>query len=596
MGLLLLLLSVCTGTAAGGTKWIEVQSPHFRVFTDGDQSDGRQIALRLEQLRYVFASQFPNLRLESGAPLFVFAASDESTARSLLPALKKTKNGQYIAGIYFHGWEKQYAMLRLDEPDVEPVYHEYVHSILHTNTQWLPSWLDEGIAEFYTYTRFEQHKIYVGAPSIRSPLLRSYPLLPIKKLFSPDPKFLQGPVNEQLFYAESWALVHYMTFGPGMEGGARLSRFFSLVQNGESQDDAFRQVFGSFKEMDQALQQYVRRYAFSAAVYDAPPNIDDRAFLARTLPPAEADAQLAAFHIWTHDPTGALPLAQRAVNADPKLGIAHEDLGYVLFSQGKDAEADEEFSEAYSLDNSLYLSLFAKTMLSPIASDATAPDRAQLESALQKVATLNLQFAPAYVEMARLDMREGDLGAALAVSRRAEELEPGRAEYHLLSGRILLRMGRHAEAAAFAKFVAKRWKGPDRDEAVDLWNRIPAADRPAGAVVNDPPLALGLRTLTGTVKSVTCSDNPKEYTIAIDDDGTTLSFRGTDGFTGGFSDTLWYGEDHFNFCHHLDGLRAVVRYRTPSSTGYAGDVAEVDVRDSFPAPATKPEVAPTSSR
>jgi len=100
------LLFVCTGSAAGSRKWIEVESPHFRVVTDGSQTDARQVALRLEQLRYVFASQFPKLRLDSGAPLLVFAAADEDTARSLLPSLKKAKNGQYIAGIYFHGWEK----------------------------------------------------------------------------------------------------------------------------------------------------------------------------------------------------------------------------------------------------------------------------------------------------------------------------------------------------------------------------------------------------------------------------------------------------------------------------------------------------------
>ena len=278
-----------------------------------------------------FATQFPKLRLDSGAPLLVFAASDQSTAESLLPSLKKAKGGEYVAGIYFHGWEKQYAMLRLDHPEVAPVYHEYVHSILHINIRWLPSWLDEGLAEYYAYTRFQNHKIYVGAPSIRSPLLHNYPLIPIEKLFSPDSKW-QGPLQEQLFYAESWALVHYMTFGPGMEGGARLSRFFVLIQNGESQDAAFQQVFGDFKEMDKALEKYVDHYAFSAGVFDAPPSIDEKTFPTRTLTPADADAQLAAFHIWTHDVEGALPLAQQAINADPKLGIAHEDMGYVLHS------------------------------------------------------------------------------------------------------------------------------------------------------------------------------------------------------------------------------------------------------------------------
>ena len=51
-------------------------------------------------------------------------------------------------------------MVRLDtwgQGAHEVVYHEYTHSILHMNSHWLPVWLDEGVAEFYAYTRFEGH-------------------------------------------------------------------------------------------------------------------------------------------------------------------------------------------------------------------------------------------------------------------------------------------------------------------------------------------------------------------------------------------------------------------------------------------------------
>jgi len=54
----------------------------------------------------------------------------------------------------------------------------------------------------------------------------------------------------------------------------------------------------------------------------------------------------------------------------------------------------------------------------------------------------------------------------------------------------------------------------------------------------------------------------------------------------GFSDTLWYGRDHFSRCHHLEGLRAVVHYRPASDATYAGDIAEVEIRDDLPPPLT----------
>jgi hypothetical protein len=53
-------------------------------------------------------------------------------------------------------------------------------------------------------------------------------------------------------------------------------------------------------------------------------------------------------------------------------------------------------------------------------------------------------------------------------------------------------------------------------------------------------------------------------------------------FSAGFSDTIWYGEDHFSLCHHLAGMRAVVRYKTSTDPAYAGDLSEIEIRDELP--------------
>jgi hypothetical protein len=59
----------------------------------------------------------------------------------------------------------------------------------------------------------------------------------------------------------------------------------------------------------------------------------------------------------------------------------------------------------------------------------------------------------------------------------------------------------------------------------------------------------------------------------------------------GFSDSLWYGEDHFSVCHHLEGLRTIVYYRAGANATYAGDIAEIEIRDDLPAPATATNAA-----
>ena len=85
--------------------------------------------------------------------------------------------------------------------------------------------------------------------------------------------------------------------------------------------------------------------------------------------------------------------------------------------------------------------------------------------------------------------------------------------------------------------------------------------------------------------------------FTISHDGKLSKFRRTGPFGAGFSDTIWYGEDHFSFCHHLEGMRAVIHYKPSADPSYAGDVAEVDIRDDLPEPLPKaPAAASTSAQ
>jgi Tfp pilus assembly protein PilF len=590
-GVALFLLSVCIPSVSASEKpWTEIRSPHFRVLTNGATPDGRKVAYELEQLRYVFTNRFPNARMESGAPLLVFATRDGETAKKLEPVLWK-RMGESMGGEFHHGWEKQYALIRLDtfggEGAKQVVYHEYTHTILRLNSHWLPDWLNEGMAEFYGYTRFEEHKIYLGAPTLRVRMLRSRAPDPIEKIISVN--HLSPVYSTEFFYAESWALVHFLIYGPGMDGGKKLDQFFDLIQHRVEQKKAFQQVFGDFEKLDKALATYMLQPTFTTTILKSAPQIDEKTFASRTLSVAETEAELGGFYLWNHNHQAARPQVEQALQDDPKLGLAHELMGFLDFSDGKDTEASKEFAQAFLLDGTLYLSLFYKTMLSPQATSNAVEDINAFGSSLGKALQLNPDFAPAYVQLTRLALRENDLPSALAVARKAEELEPSRAGYHLLSGQILRRMGNGADAASSAQFVADRWFGPDRDEAVELWNSVPAGQRPAGESMFEI-VPKDTQTVEGTVKSVTCAEQDQGWSFMLDHDGKTLTFHRKGGFAAGYSDTLWFGGDHFSFCHHIEGLRAVVRYHEPGDAAYAGDVAEIEIRDDLPEP-LKPATA-----
>lgn len=68
-------------------------------------------------------------------------------------------------------------------------------------------------------------------------------------------------------------------------------------------------------------------------------------------------------------------------------------------------------------------------------------------------------------------------------------------------------------------------------------------------------------------------------TVSVQSKGQTFTFReNTHGAKVGFSDTLWYGEDHFSLCHHIEGMRALVRYKPSSDNTNAGDFTEIQLR------------------
>ena len=97
------LLAVPRRADAAQEPWTEIRSPHFRVLTNGDTADARHVAHEFEQMRYVFAMAFPKFRLDTGADLTIFAVRDESTAKSLEPAIWKMKGGSRLASFIMHG-------------------------------------------------------------------------------------------------------------------------------------------------------------------------------------------------------------------------------------------------------------------------------------------------------------------------------------------------------------------------------------------------------------------------------------------------------------------------------------------------------------
>jgi len=571
---------------AGEKRWIEVKSPHFRVLTDGGSGEARLVAREFEDFRALMAVRYPNFKLESGAPLTIFAAKDEETAKSLNPGLWRMK-GEKPASLYRRSWEKQYAMVRLDAwgRGAQPgVFYEYAALVLSLNSRWVPVWLNVGFNEFYSYTAFAEGKAYLGAPSMRLKLLKSMHIapIPVETLIQVNSRssYMHDSEDIQRFYAESWLLVHYLMMSTEVGNGAKLQQFFDMLQSGAKQKEAFEQVFGSFKSMDAALQKYLDRNNLPAAALPNPERFSEKDFSTRTMTLAETQAELGGYHLWLRDWDSARGCVKDALSSDPHLGLAHEEQGFLYLHDAKDAEAVEEFTTAVERDKTLFLSQFFRTMMSPQATSDARADQTAFRQGLTDTLNLNMQFAPAFIQLSWLALRQNDLKTALNYATRAEGLEPSRMGYHTYTGQLLLRMGRYQEAADHARFVADRSTAADHNEAFELWSSIPEANRPAGdPITEDQPK--DAQRAESSLKTATCGDKA-QWSLTVAQPDQTFSFRQADKFRWGFSDTFWYGQNHIAICHGLEGKRTIVFYKPNHEGNLTGEAMEVEVRNDLP--------------
>ena len=196
--------------------WLEVRTQHFVVLTDTNEKQGRRVAAQLERMRSVFQLLLPTASDSPGSPIIVLALKDRKAFQAVEPQAYLAKGEVDLAGLFMRAPDKNYILLRLDAQGEHPfatVYHEYTHFMLRNATEWLPLWLNEGLAEFYQNTDIQEKDVLLGQANSDDILyLRHNWLLPLTTLLKVDSTspYYHQEQKASVFYAESWALTHYL--------------------------------------------------------------------------------------------------------------------------------------------------------------------------------------------------------------------------------------------------------------------------------------------------------------------------------------------------------------------------------------------------
>lgn len=459
---LTLLLAGTAGSQGRIREWTEVLSPHFRVVTDGSERQGRQLAYHFETIRSVF-EQTLGLRVESGKPFVVMGFKDEKSMRALLPEYWENKSGIRPGGGFRPGGDRVYAFIRLDAGAEGPyriVYHEYTHMVLNLNFRSLPLWLEEGLAEFYGFSTIGDKEVKLGRPNADNILaLREGRRIPLAELFraAHDSPYYTEASKARMFYAQSWALTHYLMLAENMgsDRPSRVSRFLSLLGRGVGEDEAVRQIFEDADDLQAALGRYMEKQAFPIVLIKSKLAALPMDYGARILSPAEAAARLGDFLLHEGRSKDAKPLLEEALRLQPDLAPAQESLGFLSLRQGQGAEALRWFEKAIAGGAASFLAYYYHAILTLTERGEVAggaPAEASLATALQ----LNPSYPPASIDLARLYLRDDrKVDRALDLVRKAVDIEPGNFSYRMMLASVLARSGRSDEALALAKALER---------------------------------------------------------------------------------------------------------------------------------------------
>jgi tetratricopeptide (TPR) repeat protein len=267
----------------------------------------------------------------------------------------------------------------------------------------MPLWLSEGFAEFYQNTEILDDKVRIGKgdPYLQSVLERNA-FLPLATLFAVDTHspYYHEEDKGSIFYAESWALTHYLKDKDDLEGGHRLNDYLDLLQTKVDPVAAATQLFGDLNQLQQEVKKYAVSAGYATSEISGATDTDDSSVTVQTLTQVQADNLRAEFMAHDGRETEARALLQGVLREDPVNVGARETMGYIALRQQKFDVARKWCQEAIKLDGQSVLAHYFFALASVRGGMADKAARASVEDSLRAAIKLNPSFFPAYDTLA----------------------------------------------------------------------------------------------------------------------------------------------------------------------------------------------------
>ncbi|MBB3062432.1 hypothetical protein [Microbulbifer rhizosphaerae] len=235
--------------------WYQVETPHFRIVTNGRPAMVKDLARDLERFRAA-TSQLLRVRGDQQR-LTVFALANRSSYAGIVGEEQARQTG----GMFNHTSYGSFALVNLERyrfmrehPAREFLFHEYTHFLTYGSSPvQFPFWYSEGFAEFFSTAEFPGDGSYMfGAIPVdrANSLIHDRPM-PLEDLLRATPATVDKKQRLKV-YAGGWMLTHWLIMSS--DKGGKIGDYIDAYNRGADPVDALTNA------LDMPLEDLERAY------------------------------------------------------------------------------------------------------------------------------------------------------------------------------------------------------------------------------------------------------------------------------------------------------------------------------------------------
>jgi tetratricopeptide (TPR) repeat protein len=479
LGLLVSLCLPAAGFAKDESKWLEIHTTHFSVLTDAGEKRGREVALRMEQMRAVFAQLVSKQKLNMSVPITVIALKSDNQYGAIAPSKLAFSKSFYVPG-----YDHIYVVLNLFE--IEPwrgIAHAMGHYFLNYNYPPVQGWFDEGLAEYFGAVQIDKEVNIGGDPelapewhediffnTVRDPSvpqsltqMAGSPIwISMTDLFTMkhDSSGRNEGSHNTMYYAQAWLVMHYLINKKKLpEAGT----YFDLVQNKkvpvdkaivqafdmtpDQFEDAVKKYLDSMFTLGISLDQSKKPNGNMGTImqpdhFPAPMDADELGGAVTQVPEVEAKAILGDMMARIPDRRMQALNDLKSLASDPKgneaaeRGLARDDLQIKKFDS-----ASGHLAKAAELNPQDPWVWYYRSVLKYRQAQETRQEMqgiANMMQDLRAVIDWYPELADAYNMLAVARVEGGGWASALETQKQAIALSPRNVEYQFNLGQIYI--------------------------------------------------------------------------------------------------------------------------------------------------------------